>query len=200
MPPQVEPGINSNDPAFLYLNLHPDETIKYIVRHHWLGFLGTLLIVLGMALFPFFILLATNLAFPDTISDYSVVLGVSISGYFLFLLTFLFGAWINFYYDIVFITSERIINVAQQGLLSRETSELSMKQVENVTADLSGFLQSAFNYGLLVVETAGEGTSGDAKRPGIKGYFTISDVPDPNRLARAILEFHRQIDRDEDSA
>lgn len=191
MPHLIESQVNSNDPAFLYLNLHPNESIHFIVRHHWLGFLGTLLMALGMALLPFFLLFAVSVGDLNISEGFNAILNVAVSGYFLFLLTFLFGSWINFYYDIVFITNERIINVAQEGLLSRETSELSMTQVENVTADVSGFLQSAFNYGLLVIETAGEGTAGNINAPGVKGYFTIYDVPDPNRLARVILEFHR---------
>jgi len=199
MPALIQKVTNTDDPAFLYLNLHPDEKIEYIVRHHWLGFLGTFGLVAGMAIFPLFLVFAANLGFHATISQYTPVISLAVTGFYLFLLTFLFGAWINFYYDIIFITSERIINVAQHGLLDRETSELSLKQVENVTAEINGFFQTAFDYGVLVVETAGEGTAGNIDRPGIKGYFTIEDVPNPNLLARTILELHRNIDRDEDA-
>lgn len=191
MPHQIENKVNSNDPAFLYLNLHPNEKIELIVRHHWAGFLGTAVIVIAMALFPVFLIFAANLAFRDSLADVSGLINLGLSGYYLFLLTFLFGAWINFYYDIVFITNERIINVAQEGLLARKTSELSLEQIQNVSADLQGFLQSLFNYGLLVIETAGEGTSDDPHLPGTQGYFTIHDVPDPNFLARTISELHR---------
>lgn len=193
MPHLIVNKVNGNDPAFLYLNLHAEEKIELIVRHHWAGFLGTMVIVIAMALFPIFLVFAANLAFTDTISAYAGLINLSISGYYLFLLTFLFGAWINYYYDIIFITNERIINVAQEGLLARKTSELNLVQVQNVSADLNGFLQSMFNYGMLVVETAGEGTSDDPTRPGVQGYFTIHDVPDPNFLARTISELHRAL-------
>ncbi|MBI4948295.1 PH domain-containing protein [Candidatus Berkelbacteria bacterium] len=189
----IDTEINSHDPAFLYLNLHTNEEIKLVVRHHWAGFLGTLLLVVGMGLFPLFILFAVNLTFKDSIDQYMPIISVAITGFYLFLLTFLFGAWINYYYDIIFITNERIVNVAQEGLLSRKTSELNLRQVENVTAEVEGFLQTALNYGILVIETAGEGTTGNIDKPGIKGFFTVTDVPDPNRLARVILEFHRNV-------
>lgn len=191
MPHLIEDNINPNDPAFLYLNLHPEEEIKLIVRHHWAGFLGTIALALAMALLPLFLLFAINLAALGSFQTYGELISVFLTGYYLFLLTFLFGAWINFYYDIVFITNDRIINVAQEGLLARKTSELNMEQIQNVTADVQGLLQNIFNYGLLVIETAGEGTSDDPLRPGLQGYFTIQDLPDPNRLARVILEFHR---------
>lgn len=197
MPHLIEEHINSNDPAFLYLNLHPGEDIKYAVRHHWAGFLTTLLIVVAMGLFPLFLLFAVSIGFTNGVSEFVPIITVLLSGYYVFLLTFLFGSWINFYYDIIFITNERIINVAQEGLLSRKTSELSLKQVQNVSAEVTGFLQSFFNYGLLIVETAGGGTTDDPHKPGLQGYFTITDVPDPNRLARVILEMHRDVENEE---
>ncbi len=69
-----------------------------------------------------------------------------------------------------------------------------MNQIQNVTAEVNGLLRSLFNFGTLAIETAGEGTSDDPSRPGLQGYFTISDLPDPNRLARIILELHRKND------
>ncbi len=191
MPHLLETQIDQNDPAFLYLDLHEQEEIKMVIRHHWAGFLPTIGIVLAMALLPLFMLFALNLAFNGSIDQFRGLIVVLFSGYVIFLLTFLFGAWINFYYDIIFITNERIINVDQEGLLARKTSELSMNQVQNVSADVAGFLRSIFNYGVLVVETAGGGTSDDPFRPGRQGYFTIVDVPDPNRIARLILDLHR---------
>lgn len=197
MPTSPIDPVDARDPAFLYLNLRPTEEIRFIVRHHWAGFLGTLGIVLGMALVPLVLVFAAGQLFGDHFSDYMPLIVLALSGYFIFLLTFLFGSWINFYYDIIFITNERIINVAQEGLLSRQTSELDMRQIENVSAEINGLLQSFFNYGLLIIETAGKGTGGDNLRPGMKGYFTVTDVPDPNQLARTILEFHRATEQDD---
>lgn len=190
MPALIQEEINQNDPAFLYLNLHPGEEIKFIVRHHWAGFLGTLLIVIAMALFPIFGLFIANLAFGSQIGQVMPIIIIALSSYFIFLLTFLFGTFINYYFDIILITNQRIINVDQQGLLARRTSELNISEVEDANAEVNGFLRSLFNFGTLVIETAGKGTS-DEGRPGMHGYFTIDDLPDPNRLARTILEFNR---------
>ncbi len=192
MPHLIQTNIDHNDPAFLYLDLHEKEEIKMIIRHHWAGFLPMIGIVLAMGLVPLFLLFGLNIAFTASIDQFRGLIVVLFSGYIVFLLTFLFGAWINFYYDIIFITTERIINVDQEGLLARKTSELSLNQVQNVSADVAGFLRSIFDYGVLVVETAGGGTSDDPHKPGKQGYFTIVDVPDPNRIARLILDLHRE--------
>lgn len=193
----LQTDVPTNDPAFLYLNLHPEEEIKLVIRRHWGGFISTILIALTMAVFPIILIVFAELAFTQFIDQVRPIIVLATTGYLIFVLTFLFGAWINYYYDIVFVTNERIINVNQAGLLSRQTSELSLEQVQNVSAEINGAFQTIFNYGILVIETAGEGTSDDPNRPGLQGYFTISDLPDPNRLARIILELHRQ--REDDS-
>jgi hypothetical protein len=194
MPHLIEEHIDANDPAFLYLNLHPGEKIKVIVRHHWAGFLGYIGLALGMILAPLVMIVAANGLINQGLGDLSAIIGLFISGFFVFVLTFLFGAWINYYYDIVFITNRRILNIDQKGLFSRGTSELALKQVQNVSAQVEGFLQTTFNYGTLVIETAGAGTSDDPHHPGLQGYFTVRELPDPNRLARLIIELHHELD------
>jgi hypothetical protein len=86
-----------------------------------------------------------------------------------------------------------MLNVSQKGLLAREISELNLRQVQNVSTQMDGVLRSYFNYGTLIVETAGEGTAAEHGRQGLQGYFSVTDIPDPNRIARAILELHRKI-------
>jgi ABC-type multidrug transport system fused ATPase/permease subunit len=191
MPDPAIDQIDSNDPAFLYLNLHPEEEIKIIVRHHPVGFLGTLLIVFAMVLAPILLLVVFSIFFKDQASQYMPILVLFISAFILFVLTFLLASFVNYYFDIVIVTNQRLINVDQEGLLARETSELDLRQVEDVTAEVQGLLRSLFNYGLLVIETAGEGTTATLDRPGLHGYFTVTDIPDPNKVARVIIDLHR---------
>jgi len=193
MPHLIDEDVDANDQAFLYLNLHPDEKILFVVRHHWAGFLGTFGLFVAMGIFPILIVYVANLVLKDQIGQYLGIIVAGLSGYYLFLLTFLFGAWIDYYYDIIFITGERLLNVNQKGLLSREVSELSMQQVQDVSTQMDGFLRSYFNYGTLIVETAGHGTSDVESAHGLQGYFSVDDLPDPNRLARVISELHRKI-------
>ncbi len=139
----IQTNIDTNDPAFLYLNLHPSEEIKYVIRHHWAGFLGTFTIFLVMAIVPLLFLLVADLFLPNLTNSISVI-AIYATAYYLFLLTFLFTSWINYYYNVVIITNNRLINVSQEGLLSRKTAELDYPEIENVSADVDGFLQTAF--------------------------------------------------------
>jgi uncharacterized membrane protein YdbT with pleckstrin-like domain len=186
----IEKDIDASDISHLYLNLHPGEEIHLAVRHHWAGFLPTFLLVAAMALFSILLLFALNISLEGGLAAYWLAVVIILSSYYVFLLTFLFGAWLNFYYDIVFITNQRVLNIAQEGLMARKTSELRLSRVQNVTAEVNGFFQTTLNYGVIVLETAGEGSGDSPLQAGHRGYFSIVDVPDPNRLARTILELH----------
>ncbi len=193
MPHLIEEDVDNNEQAFLYLNLHEDEKILFVVRHHWAGFLGSIGIILAMAAFPLLLIIVGNLTLASNFDQYNQIIVTVLSGYYLFLLTFIFGSWLDFYYDVIFITSQRLLNVSQKGLLAREVSELNLRQVQNVSTQMEGVLRSYFNYGTLIIETAGKGTSEDPTRHGLQGYFNVDDIPDPNRIARVILELHQKI-------
>lgn len=188
----IDRPLDTNDPGFLYLNLRPNEEVKYIVRHHWAGFVGTMILVFVMAMLPVLALVILHYILPNRSPDTTYTVIIVVSAFLIFLLTFLFSAWINYYYDIVIITSERMINVNQVGMLARQTSELNLRQVQDASAQTHGVWQTAFNYGLLVIQTAGETSGSSTPRVGLEGFFSIPDVPDPNRLARLVLELHHE--------
>ena len=193
----IDENVDTDDQAFLYLNLHEDERILFVVRHHWAGFLGIIGLFTAMFLFSILVIFIGDLVVASQFSEYHNLLVMALSGYYLFLLTFLFGSWLDYYYDVIFITGERILNVNQKGLLAREVSELSLRQVQDVSTSMDGVLRSYFNFGTLTVETAGEGTADIPNQHGLQGYFSINDIPDPNRIARVILELHRKIAHEE---
>lgn len=74
------------------------------------------------------------------------------------------------------VTSDSLTQIQQRSLLQRQTSQLSMANLEDVTADRTGLLQSMFNFGTLHVETAGE-----------RSKFVFPFCPNPTECARQIL-------------
>jgi uncharacterized membrane protein YdbT with pleckstrin-like domain len=75
------------------------------------------------------------------------------------------------------VTDQNLIQILQGGLFSRKISRLSVSNVEDVTADQHGFLQTIFGYGTLTVETAGEMKN-----------FIFPYCPNPNKYADQILD------------
>lgn len=75
------------------------------------------------------------------------------------------------------VTDENITQVTQRGLFNRKVSELSMANVEDVTAQQHGVFATMFNFGTLKIETAGE-----------QNNFQFSYCPNPNAYAKAALD------------
>ncbi len=77
------------------------------------------------------------------------------------------------------VTDDSITQIVQDGLFGRRVSQLSMENLEDVTVDQQGLIQSMFNFGTLKAETAGE-----------RSKFVFPMCPNPNAYARKILEVH----------
>ena len=74
------------------------------------------------------------------------------------------------------VTTDSLTQVRHFNLFSRQSSQLSLKDLEDVTAEQNGVLTEMFNYGLLRVETAGETSK-----------FMFPYCPNPNYYAQQIL-------------
>lgn len=89
------------------------------------------------------------------------------------------------------LTSDSLTQVSQFTLFNKQSSQLSLANLEDVTAQTNGILAKMFNFGILKAETAGEHSK-----------FTFLYCPSPEKYAQQILlarerfEQHRQYDLD----
>ncbi len=81
------------------------------------------------------------------------------------------------------VTSDSITQIEQTGLFSTQSSQLSMENIEDVTAEKNGILTHLFNFGVLKVETAGH-----------HGKFNFDYCPNPNFYAQKILAAREAFD------
>lgn len=79
------------------------------------------------------------------------------------------------------ITDKTITQNIQVGLFNKKTSQLAVSSVEDVTANKNGFFPTVFNYGKLLVETAGE-----------QENFHFDYCPHADHYAKLILETRQQ--------
>lgn len=75
------------------------------------------------------------------------------------------------------VTDDSITQVAQIGLFNRQTSELSMANIEDVTAEQRGIIATLLGFGTLKAETAGE-----------RSNFYFIYCPRPRTYAKIILD------------
>lgn len=83
--------------------------------------------------------------------------------------------------NVVLITSEKIAQLLYKTIFDRKISQLSIGDVQDVTVTQKGIFARIFNYGTLVIETAGE-----------QSNYNFSFTPEPYETAKAIVGAHEE--------
>ncbi len=169
--------------------LHKDEHIIFQIRRHWFILFSEVLILLFIAIIPIIFLVITNAyqikfsfsgnnAISLFVFLYSLILLV------LWIIGFMF--WTDYYLDTWIVTNNRIIDVEQKGLFSREVSVINMDKVQDVTSDISGMVATVVDYGDVHIQTAGQNRE-----------FIIKDVAEPeiirDKLGETISRFKKNM-------
>lgn len=81
--------------------------------------------------------------------------------------------------NVVFITDQKIAEVMYISLFNRRIVQLGIGSVEDVTVSQKGVFPRVFDYGTLLVETAGELEN-----------CTFTYVPKPNETSQLIIKTH----------
>ena len=92
-----------------------------------------------------------------------------------------FLVWIDYYFDIWIITDERIINIEQKGLFMRQISEADYTKIQDVTAQIEGFLPTVINYGDVYIQTAAE-----------KERFVFRTISRPYQIKDLLMQLARK--------
>lgn len=161
------------------------EEVFVFVRRHPLSFLPFILLTALMFVVIPIILIVIFKLFPDFISGGNLkIIIAAVSVYLLFLITFFLVGWLDFYYDIHIVTNKRIVDIDQNGLFSRSVHELTLENVEDVSARINGILATFFQYGDVEIQTAGS-------RPN----FIFDKIPNPRKVAEFIIDLNGQVQR-----
>ena len=126
------------------IGITADEKVEYIVTHHPIFlFIGCLPPVIATTV----ALMVLFLAPPGPVAiSASVTL-------FLFALLFLWKAWLDFSYDVIFVTSDRLI-WQNQHILGRSVNQMNFHAITNVRPFYPSLLSYILRYGSLIIETS----------------------------------------------
>ncbi|HEX4774409.1 MAG TPA: hypothetical protein VH234_02745 [Candidatus Saccharimonadales bacterium] len=158
----------------------PGERTICEIKRHPIGILG-IYVATGLLL-----IVVAALAFgvvPHFMHDSNGGSGTATKiGALVFLVVALFSLAFAFISNKVYwgnswiLTTDSVTQIIQSSLFHRESSQLSLGNLEDVTAEQNGILTHMFNYGLLRVETAGE-----------RSKFVFLYCPNPNYYAQQVL-------------
>jgi hypothetical protein len=159
-----------------------NETIKLIVRKHWIVDLKI------AAAFSTFLLIPPILGsivgfftWDGTLSDNFLTFLFFFDLYFLTVVLVTYTQWLNDELDIIIVTNTRIISHEQVDLFHRQISEAHLEQIQDVTGIQKGMFQSLLDYGIIEVQTS----SSDM-------FFIIRNAERPYEIARNLLDLRDQ--------
>ena len=144
-----------------FTNYHFDgqkegEEILLVAHRHWFNIIIQFIPIFCMLLLLILGYVSLPMLFPLIQTNYSDLFNFFASLLLMMIWIFSFLIWIDYFFDVWIITDRRIVNVDQNGLFSREVSELEHIRLQDVTTDVRGFFPTLFNYGDVFIQTAGE--------------------------------------------
>lgn len=134
-----------------------DEKLILMLRSHPVTNLSWILLVIALALLP---LLAINFGFLNQIS---LTLSLPVKNFFgifllwyLFVFVFAFQSFLVWYFNLYFLTDRRIVDIDFYQLLYKKISSAQLSKIEDISSTMGGVAQVVFNYGNVIIQTAGE--------------------------------------------
>lgn len=159
------------------INFLENEKIILMLRRHPLIIYTKVAAIILIAAAPVIIYPFIRKFFPQiTIYPRNTLLILGALIYYMFVWTYFLIVWVDYYLDIWIVTNQRIMDIEQKGLFSRQVSEFSISRIQDVTVDVIGIMPTLFHYGDVHVQTAGEARQ-----------FIFKDIRDPNKVKDAIL-------------
>lgn len=159
-----------------------DEEVILFLRQHiivnvpWVFIAGILLIV-PIILFP---MILGNLKLPIVIPTGYFIIGMLF--WYLFTLGFMLMSFLHWFFNIYIVTNQRVVDIDFIHLLYKEFSEARLEKVQDLSYKTGGIFAAFFNYGNVVIQTAGEFPN-----------FDFDSVPQPENVVKTISELIERV-------
>lgn len=156
--------------------INPDERLLCVVKQHPFGIIFVYLVAViaftgGIAIASLYL----PSVFDSSAKVYTVWTLTALIFGLLLIMVLLLATYV-YNQSRLTVTDKNVIQILQKSIVERKISHLSLANVEDVTSEQKGILANAFDYGTLVVETAGE-----------QANFKFTMCPQPHRVAKIIL-------------
>lgn len=135
----------------------PDERAFLLIERHWIIDLMLLVRLIFWMVLPTGLYSLAREFLPDMLGgDYEGVARVVLLMLMLFVWLRYYIHWLDERLDFVVLTDRRIVDINQNGLFNRQTSEASLAQIQDVRTEVSGLIATLIRYGEIEVQTAGD--------------------------------------------
>jgi membrane protein YdbS with pleckstrin-like domain len=158
-----------------------DEDIILITREDVVVLFGKGLVLFGVFFIFLIIKLFISLNMNEIFVNFFDTLFYGINCVLLLVFTWIFH---KHYLSIQVVTNERIIDIDQTGIFVREVNELPLSGIEDVSVKQTGIFSTMFNFGNVILQTAGTGQANGVEDK-ING-FVFNNVPSPQETSTQI--------------
>lgn len=131
------------------------ENVALKFRKHWWMLFRDIIGTIFAGIFVAGV--AVTLVGVTAATDFNIVAGAYFGVMLWLLIVWLAIAviWTNYYLDLWLITDKRLVSVDQVGLFRRKVTTLPFTNVQDVTVEQHGVLQTLLNFGTVKVHSAG---------------------------------------------
>ena len=160
---------------------YENEEVILLGRRHPITNLGWLTLVSIATFIPLF---------WETFPFFSVLDNITITKvtvlWYLALTFYVIQNSLLWFYNVYIVTDERLVDVDFVGLLNKTVNVADLNNLEDVNYSQNGLVDSLFNIGNVVVQTASEQKTPDAA--GELSAFTFEKISDPDKVAQVISQ------------
>jgi len=123
---------------------HADEEVVEFYRRHPIVMRKGLLLLL---VFWVVGLLPYSYFFDKTWALYVLIGGVVLG------LLSMFYSWINWFFSLVIISNQRLVQITQEGLFSKTVVDIGLEKILSVNYQVAGVQQTLLSFGTIIVQT-----------------------------------------------
>ena len=151
------------------------ETVLLFIRRSFITNIPWIIIGFTLLIIPLglpFVLKAIPNPLPSLSSTYYLFFATF---YYLLTIVYLFINYITWYFNISLVTDKRIIDINFSNLIYKDIAATKLSLVQDVSFVQTGAIRTLFNYGDVLVQTAGTLEN-----------FTFEACPQPENVVRII--------------
>ncbi|MFA5776678.1 MAG: PH domain-containing protein [Patescibacteria group bacterium] len=100
----------------------------------------------------------------------------------LFTFGYFFENFLSWYFNSYIVTNKRVVDIDFYGITHRRFSEAPLRNIEDITNNISGFGPVVFHYGDVSIQTAAEARE-----------ITFENVPNPDRVQDTVSDLISKI-------
>jgi len=149
-----------------------EEKVVLFLRKHPITNLQWILTAVLMILAPLILNVLPFLSFMP--SNFQLI---TVLGWYLITSAFALENFFSWFFNVNIVTDERIVDIDFKNLIYKQVSDTNIDKIQDVTYRTGGATRTVFNYGDVLIQTAGEVPN-----------FEFLAVPNPDKVAKVLQQ------------